>query len=211
GLVLQQHAQPLIDEADALTTIVRQAGSTKMPELRVGAVDSFAATVGPSLIRALLAMTTRMSFRSGLAHDQSQGLLTRNLDLIITSEAMDDVDGLDRYLLLTEPFLLLIPKEMRVAPPIDLKALAARESLIRFSARSQMGAQIERHLRRLGVKAPRILEVDATDSLIAMVQAGLGWAIASPLCLLQVRSKLTGVGIHPFPGAAFSRQIHLIC
>jgi DNA-binding transcriptional LysR family regulator len=114
-------------------------------------------------------------------------------------------------LLLTEPFMLLVPQKIRSAAPLDLKDLAAQYSLIRFSARSQMGAQIERHLRRLGVKAPRLLEVDATDSLMAMVQAGLGWAIATPLCLLQVRSKLEGIRMHPFPGAAFVRQLHLIC
>lgn len=211
GLVLQRHAQPLIEDAEALTTIVRQAGSAKIPELKLGVVDSFASTAGPSLIRALLGTTTQISFRSGLAHDQSQGLLNRKLDLIITSETMDDVDGLDRYLLFTEPFMLLVPQKMRISAPVDLKDLAAKYSLIRFSARSQMGAQIERHLRRLGVKAPRMLEVDATDSLAAMVQAGLGWAVATPLCLLQVGTKLEGVALQPFPGTGFVRQIHLIC
>jgi DNA-binding transcriptional LysR family regulator len=190
---------------------VRQAGSTKVPELKLGAVDSFAATAGPSLIRALLATTTRISFRSGLAHDHSQALLARSLDLIVTSGAMDDIDGLERYPLLTEPFMLLIPNGIRVGSPVDLKELAARHSLIRFSARSQMGAQIERHLRRLGLRAPRMLEVDTTDTLIAMVQERLGWGIATPLCLLQVRSKLEKVALHPFPGAAFVRQLHLIC
>lgn len=211
GRVLQRHAQPLVEDAEALKTIIRQSGSAKIPELKIGVVDSFASTAGPSLIRALLGTTTRMSFRSGLAHDQSQGLLNRNLDLIITSEALDDVDGFDRYLLFSEPYLLLVPQKMRPAGPVDLKDLAAKYSLIRFSARSQIGAQIERHLRRLGVKAPQLLEVDATDSLAAMVHAGLGWAIATPLCLLQVRIRLENIALLPFPGAGFVRQIHLIC
>lgn len=211
GHLLQQHAAPLVKDAAALATIVRQAGSAKLSELRIGIIDSFASTVGPSLIRALLATSSSISFRSGLAPDHGQALLARKLDLIITSEAMDDMDGLDRYLLLTEPFVLLLPKSMRVATPVDLKSLASRHSLIRFSLRSQIGAQVERHLRRLNVKAPRLLEVDATDSLVAMVQAGLGWAIATPLCLLQVGSKLSDIALQPFPGAGFVRQLHLIC
>jgi DNA-binding transcriptional LysR family regulator len=191
-------------------TVVRQAGTSKVQELRIGIIDSFASTVGPSLIRSLLEQVERLSFRSGLAHDQAEGLLSRNLDLIISSDGMDDVDGLDRYRILTEPFVLLLPAKLAAANPRpDLKALAAGHSLIRFSARSQIGAQIERHLRRLGVKAPRLLEVDATDALMAMVGAGLGWAIATPLCLLQARSQIASIRVVPFPATGFVRQLHL--
>ena len=211
GQVLQRHAQPIVDDAEALTTIVRQAGSTKLPELKIGVVDSFATTAGPQLIRALLKTTSRMSFRSGLAHDQAEGLLNRRLDVIITSDAMDELDGLERYPLLSEPYLLLLPETMKAdAGELDLKRLAGSYSLIRFSARSHVGAQIERHLRRLGVKAPHLLEVDASDALVAMVGAGLGWGIATPLCLLQVRSRLEGVKAVPLPGPVFVRQLHLI-
>lgn len=210
GTILQRHAAPLVEDAATLATVVRQAGASKVDELRVGIIDSAASTLGPSLIRSLLGQTERLSFRSGLAHDQSEGLLNRNLDLIISSDTMDDVDGLDRYLILTEPFVLLLPDKLGAtneAP--DLKALAGVHSLIRFSARSQIGAQIERHLRRLGVKAPRLLEVDATDSLMAMVRAGLGWAIATPLCLLQARSLIGSMRVVPFPAQGFVRQLHL--
>lgn len=210
GTILQRHAAPLVEDAATLATVVRQAGASKVDELRIGIVDSAASTIGPSLIRSLLAQTDRLSFRSGLAHDQSEALLSRNLDLVISSDSMDDVDGLDRYPILTEPFVLLLPDKLgavNAAP--DLKALAAGHSLIRFSARSHIGSQIERHLRRLGVKAPRLLEVDATDSLMAMVRAGLGWAIATPLCLLQARSLIAGIRVVPFPAQGFVRQLHL--
>ena len=211
GQVLQRHAQPIVDDAEALPTIVRQAGSSKLPELKVGVVDSFATTAGPELIKALLKTTSRLSFRSGLTHDQAQGLLDRSLDVIITGDAMDELDGLERYPIFSEPYLLLLPPAMDAAPAeIDLRQLARSYALIRFSARSHVGAQIERHLRRLGVKAPHLLEVDASDALVAMVGAGLGWGIATPLCLLQVRTRLDRVRALPFPGAAFARQLHLI-
>lgn len=211
GQVLQRHAKPIVDDADALPGIVRQAGSSKLPELKVGVVDSFAATAGPELIKALLKKTSRLSFRSGLTHDQAQGLLDRSLDAIITGDAMDELDGLERYSIFSEPYLLLLPPTMRMAPgEVDLRQLARSYSLIRFSARSHVGSQIERHLRRLGVKAPLLLEVDASDALVAMIGAGLGWGIATPLCLLQVRTRLDCIKAVPFPGAGFVRQLHLI-
>lgn len=212
GRVLHRHAQALIHDAEALEVAVRHASSDKVPELRIGVVDSFATTVGPSLIKALLeSSATHLSFRSGLAHDQTEGLLNRSLDFIITSDALDDIDGLERRLILSEPFLLLLPERLGSAPELsDLKALAAAHSLIRFSARSQIGTQIERHLRRMGIKAPRLLEMDATDTLVAMVSAGLGWAVATPMCLLQVKSSLGRTIAHPFPGPRFIRHFHLV-
>lgn len=212
GRVLQRHAQAIVSDAEALEIAVRHAGSSKVQELSIGVVDSFASTVGPSLIKSLLKTTaTHLSFRSGLAHDQAEGLLSRNLDFIITSDPLDDVDGLERHVILSEPFVLLLPDKLGPASELqDLKRLAAAHSLIRFSARSQIGAQIERHLRRLGIKAARLLEVDATDTLVAMISAGLGWAIATPLCLLQAGARAKGVKALPFPVAGFSRQLHLI-
>lgn len=212
GRVLQRHAQAIISDAEALEVAVRHAGSSKVQELSLGVVDSFASTVGPSLIKSLLKTTaTHLSFRSGLAHDQAEGLLSRNLDFIITSDPLDDVDGLERYVILSEPFLLLMPKNLgATSEQLNLKFLAAAHPLIRFSARSQIGTQIERHLRRLGIKAARLLEVDATDTLVAMVSAGLGWAIATPLCLLQARGNIKDIRTLPFPAAGFSRQLHLI-
>jgi DNA-binding transcriptional LysR family regulator len=163
------------------------------------------------VIKALLKTTSRLLFRSGLAHDQAEGLLNRSLDVIITGDAMDELDGLERYPILSEPYLLLLPSNMQLgASEIDLRQLATSYSLIRFSARSHVGAQIERHLRRLSVKAPHLLEVDASDALVSMVGAGLGWGIATPLCLLQVHSRLEGVKALPFPGPSFVRQLHLI-
>lgn len=212
GRVLQRHAQVIVSDAEALEIAVRRAGSSKVQELSIGVVDSFASTVGPSLIKSLLKTTaTHLSFRSGLAHDQAEGLLSRNLDFIITSDPLDDIDGLERHVIMSEPFLLLLPDKMGPASELlDLKRLAAAHSLIRFSARSQIGGQIERHLRRLGIKAARLLEVDATDTLVAMISAGLGWAIATPLCLLQAGARAKGVKALPFPVAGFNRQLHLI-
>jgi DNA-binding transcriptional LysR family regulator len=212
GRVLHRHALTLIQDAEALEVAVRHANSEKVPELRIGVIDSFASTVGPSLIKALLkSSATQISFRSGLAHDQSEGLLNRSLDFIITSDALDDVDGLERRHIFSEPFLLLLPDKLESTVALsDLNALAAAHPLIRFSTRGQIGLQIERHLRRVGVRAPRLLEVDATDTLATMVSAGLGWAIATPLCLLQVKSSLLHIKTHPFPGPRFVRHLYLV-
>lgn len=213
GAVLQRHALPLLESAEALPSLVRRAGARQLPELRVGFIDSFAATVGPSLIRRILDTATRISFLAGLAQSHAEGLLGRRLDMIVVGDAMDGVDGLERHRLLDEPYVLTMSESMAVAlatPQADLRSLAAAAPLVRFSARSHIGDEIERHLLRLGVRAPRQLEVDASDALLAMVAAGLGWAVTTPLCLLQARSHLAGVRVLPFPGTGLVRRITLL-
>src|SRR6185369_5319837 len=46
GMVLQRHAVPLVEDAATLATVVRQAGASKVHELRIGIIDSIASTVG---------------------------------------------------------------------------------------------------------------------------------------------------------------------
>lgn len=210
GSLVHRQASALIEDANALVAIVRHSGPHRAYDLRMGVIDSFGATVGPSLIKSLLASVSRLTFRSGLARDQARALLERELDLIVTSDAMDDVEGLERQLLLSEPFLLLLPAALPDRVAADLKQLANQYPLVRYSLRSLIGSQVERRLRRLGVRAPRTLEVDATDAVTSMVSAGVGWAVTTPLCLLQVDSQLSRIRAVPFPGKPFRRQLYLL-
>ncbi|MEY8875446.1 MAG: LysR family transcriptional regulator substrate-binding protein, partial [Leptothrix sp. (in: b-proteobacteria)] len=74
--------------------------------------------------------------------------------------------------------------------------------LIRYSQRSVIGQQVERLLRHVGLRAPRRFEFDATDPLLSLVAAGLGWAISTPLCLWQSRAWLGDVQVLPLPRIA---------
>ena len=67
----------------------------------------------------------------------------------------------------------------------DLTALARVLPIVRFNRKSHLGEQVDRALRRVGLNPPRRLEVDTADTLTAMVAGGIGWAVTTPLCLLQ--------------------------
>ena len=65
---------------------------------------------------------------------------------------------------------------------------------MRFNVESHIGATIERYLDERGVVPPNRLEIDTADSLVAMVAAGIGWALITPLCLLQARADPAALG-----------------
>lgn len=210
GAVLAQRARALLHEAAGLAGAVQQAASGPAQALRLGLVDSFASTAGPGLLRALTDDAASVVVWAGLAPGLGAALAGRELDAIVTSDPLEDLDGLHRFPLWREPFVLLLPADA-APPPENLAALAAARPMVRYSARSHIGQQIERHLRRLGCSPERRIEVDGSDALVAMVAEGVGWALATPLCLLQGAARAAGVRALRLPPPGFSRGLSLVC
>lgn len=211
GLALYRGAQHLVSEMDKLVAQTRQAAQLSRKEVRLGMIDSFSATVGPHVLNTTLQNTSRILAWSGLANVNANGLLSRQLDLIVSSDPCDEINGLVRAPLYREPFLLVVPKSIEAKfKDKDLLDCALQAPFIRFSERSHYGAMIERHLRRRNVSIAHYLEIDTADVVLAMVASGLGWAIASPLCVLQGLGYWDKVSVLPLPGPSFSRTIYLI-
>ena len=92
----------------------------------------------------------------------------------------------------------------------NLSVLAAERDFIRFSARTMMGRQVERHLERLKVDTRGRLEFDSANAVLAMVTGGLGWAVITPLCALLGRTFWSEVRFVPMPGPALHRQLYAV-
>lgn len=209
GIALSRRARAVVEEMERLVVHVRDADLASRPAIRVGMIDSFAATAGPAIVKKITASASQLMLWSGLANSHAQALLNRQLDLIVTSDMLEDVDNIVRRPIFTEPFIVVVPrarhKELQNA---DLTTLIQRLPLIRFSARSHFGAMIERHLRRSGHSPHAYLEIDTSDVVMAMAAADLGWTITTPLCLLQGRAYMAHVGVLPLPGPQISRTIY---
>ncbi len=207
GRLLLDESRPLIAEAHAMAERVRVRARRERAQLRLGCVDSFAATVGPSLVRALSGTAMQLQLWSGLTPTLTVQMRARELDLLIGTEPMTDDSALVRRTLCSEPWLLVLPRDRarggsKAGTVSSVAALADRIGdlpLVRYSARSAIGAQVERYLRHLGLQPPRRFELDATDGLLALVAAGLGWAVTTPLCLWQSRALLAQVQVLSLP------------
>ena len=211
GKVLERQAEPLLRTAAGLPGLLCAAGQTAVRDVRLGFVDTFASTAGPELVRALTQQAARVVLWSGLAPSLGAALVDRELDAIVTSDPLYDLDGLRRIALWKEPFVLLLPRSLDTGGGRpSLGRLAATVPLIRYSARSHTGLQVERHLRRLGITTERRVEVDGSDALLAMVAAGIGWAVSTPLCILQAAAHLPGTLPLPLPPPGFNRTLSLV-
>jgi DNA-binding transcriptional LysR family regulator len=209
GIALKERAAALLRDAHETVAAVRDLGSGTLPHLQLAMLDTVAATIGPHLVAKLRGMASRWSVWSGLSASHREALLAREVDIIITADA-DALGGadLERHDILTEPHLLVLPARY-TGPTDDLAALIRAMDFIRFSARSHTGRQIEQHLRRLRLEPPARLEFDTSDALLAMVAAGLGWTLATPLCILQGSQHLPHLRCVPAPGPTLARRITL--
>jgi DNA-binding transcriptional LysR family regulator len=110
-----------------------------------------------------------------------------------------------------EPFLLVLPRRMAdaITEP-KLADLARNHPYVRYSTRSLIGDQIQRYLQQSGIVLPEALEFDGTEAVFAMVAAGLGWTISTPLCLIHGLSQPTSLRALPLPGQAMYRTLYLL-
>lgn len=211
GEELRVRARRLITDAERLLAEVRDMADATLPRVRIGLIDSFAATVGPELIKNLRSHARQLSVWSGISPNLGDDLLHRKLDLVVTTDPMEGLGGVERHRLLREPFVLVLPRRMAAAmPDVRLDELARNHPFVRYSVRSLIGARIDRHLARLGIDAPRTLEFDGTESVFAMVAAGVGWAITTPVCLIHGGASRLPLRAVPLPGPSFSRSVHLL-
>lgn len=211
GAVLREHAHRLIRDTETLVATVRDYGHAKVGEVRLGLVQSFAAVVGPALTRTLLDHAVGLTVWSGLTSSLAEAFLQRKVDMIIGNDALDDVDGLVRFELMSESYLLLAPADVAIeSTDAGLEALARNHPMIRYRPQSFLGGQIEQQLLRRNVHPTRPVSVDMSDSLIAMVAAGIGWTSTTPLCLLQGRVFLSRINVVPFPEPRFFRRLTLV-
>lgn len=212
GQVLADRGAPLLDGVLDLANAVAERAKGVNPSIRLGVVDSFAATCGARLARALAARTTRLAVRTGLTPALDQQLLERELDLVISSEFLGENPAIASYPLFTESFVAIIPTAFHQGQDTvaALRQLTAGLPLIRFNAESHIGQQIDEVVTRHQIKSPRLLEFETADTLTAMVSEGLGWALTTPLCVLQAEHLCRGVSFSYVDDLQASRNLYLL-
>jgi len=211
GWLLRQRASALLAEALQIGPMLRETRKGRLPLVRIGLVDSLARSLTSELAAFLMNCAEQNAILSGLTASHASALIARQLDMILGVDELVDIDGLERWPLLGEPYVILWQKKLASAfPEPQLTELATAAPLIRFSARSKTGNEIDAHLRRLRLDIPRRLEFDTPYGVAAAVASGLGWAITTMLCVIEAGVPLDELAIAPLPGPRLRRHLTLV-
>ncbi|MBK4738614.1 LysR family transcriptional regulator [Noviherbaspirillum pedocola] len=205
GRVMLKLSNELLDHARRVSTKMADMSRVEEIQIRLGCVDSFAATVGPSLVKAISGTSRQITMWSGLTPMLSEQIQGRELDLAIVTETSISDPRIRQQAVLSEAFVAAVPKLRKKQMPNLLQILQALP-LIRYTPRSVIGQQVDRYLRHIDVNSSRRFEFDATDPMLSMVASGIGWAVTTPLCLWQARHYLREVSVVSLPESNIGRR-----
>lgn len=176
--------------------------------LSLGVIEDFENEVTPLLATRLAEAMSQCAFvlRTGPSHLLQARIASRDLDMVIAAAGRRAPSGTTALPLLEDPYILAVPKGTDVSG--GLKAVTGMP-LLRRDLDQIMGKQIEVWLTRMGDVPAKRFEMDSNQSISAMVAAGQGWTITTPLSLLRGGRFAGGIDAHPLPGEPMARQIML--
>jgi DNA-binding transcriptional LysR family regulator len=207
GRALLELAGPLLEHAHMVSTRIGDASLSGTLPIRLGCVDSFAATVGPELIRAVSGSARQIALWSGLTPGLTKQLHDREIDMAVCTQTVLSDARIVEIPLFSEAFVVVVSRSyLDGREDTDWRTLVQELPLIRYTARSVIGQQVERFARHLGIDSVRRYEFDATDPLLSLVTARLGFAISTPLCLWQARHYLNDIAVLPLPPSRLGRR-----
>lgn len=204
GVMFRRHAQTILNaEAEARSELA-MADLSGLTTLRLGVIEDFDAQVTPLLLQGLAAdlKGCRFLLETGASHRLLDQLETRALDMVVAADLGSEGSHegwREVHPIMAEPFVAVAP---RGRDPGDLP-------LILYTARHLMGRQIASHLARQNLKLTHRFELDSYRAILAMVSAGAGWTILTPLALHHASRFREGVDVLPLPFAPFERSLVL--
>lgn len=187
GQRLYEQASLLLKKAGQMDEVVRAISRSRRAMLRVGCVDSFAAAIGPDVVRGLGSKAQRLSLVSGINPGLAQQFTDHQLDFLITTDAPTDSPGRIFVPLFSEKFLLALPSNLAISNGLSISEVGEIRPFMHYSTRGRIGTLIEVFLSRHDPNIPKVFEFDATDPLLSLVREDIGFTLTTPLCLWQSR------------------------
>lgn len=210
GEVLKQHANLILADTRRMLNDLAVAAAGDLPKLTIGVIDSFADVFGQSLMEGIAPIAPQLSVQTGLTMPLSEALLSRKLDILISSDPLEDHPELECHPLLRDPFVLLVSEELCGDSDPTAHELAKDVPFVRYSNQTRLGMLTDLVLRRAGIDPVARFEFDSTHSLMRTVQAGQGWAIATSLCAMQYPKLLENVRTMQLGKGGSSRYVCLL-
>jgi len=200
GVALTTHAQHILASVKQMTSAVRVASGEKIPELRLGLIDSVASSVARDLLSRIDDKAQTISLKTGLTSRLDQAFMNGEIDILISADVMEAVKGLELHPVIRDPFALVYSRKMLDSDTADINQLLPNYPFIRYNRQSDLGSSTSIILRRLLLDVRDRFEFDSTQTLMDFVQAGEGWSLVTGLCLLQHPELLEGVVVRSLAG-----------
>ncbi len=210
GEIFRRRALAILNEASLARAELAMADLSALTRFRLGMIEDFDADVTPRLLSDMAAQlkTCRFLLETGASHYLFEQLESRALDVIVAADTGASADWMETHPLLREPFVAAVPKGMVKAGGDVLAQLKALPT-IQYTERHHMGRQIAAHLAQQNVMLNHRFQLDSYHAIMAMVAAGAGWSILTPLGFMRAQRFHDRVELMALPFAPLAREISL--
>ena len=207
GTMFRRHAQAILNaEAEARAELA-MADLAGLTSLRLGMIEDFDAEVTPALLADLATdlKGCRFLLETGPSHRLLSQLEARALDMVVAADMgaeQGEGDWREVHPLMAEPFVAVVPRGMQAQ---GLSGLP----MIQYTARHHMGRLVAAHLAQQNLRMTHRFELDSYSAIMAMVAAGAGWTILTPLAIGLAERFRGATDVLPLPFAPLHRSISL--
>lgn len=175
--------------------------------LRVGAIASVQSSLLVGAIQQFRAASPgwRIRVSPGVSLNLLAQVDSGELDLaVIIKPPFALPPELRWHLLVSEPFVLLVPREHAKE---SWRVLLAREPLIRYDRNSFGGRLVDRFLKRLRINVDDVVELDELQGIVGLVGAGVGVAIVPQAATLHIPPSVRTL---PLGDDTFYREVGIV-
>jgi len=211
GHILNRHAHRILDGVSDALSELAAIDTASLPELTVAILDDLDATLTPALV-AELQRRYRGCFiyaRSGWSSRVTDLLESREANIAVSTVLPGDVKSYRIQGILTEPFILVAAKNT-IRPNEDIRDQITKLPYVQYSETIPIGRTIAQHLKRVRFSPPRHYAFEASRSVLQMVVQTGGWALTSPLNLLDAVRFIDQVDTFKMPFPQTNRTVYLI-
>ena len=206
GRAVLQHASGIVHHARSLERVGHGPGGHVQPLLRMGMANTFAVTVAPLLLEQVRHLARSWTISSGAGETRVDGLIDRRMDLIMTFDDTPPRADLLYLPVMSEPYCIAVPKAFRDKITSWQDVTAAFDMLC-YGRHLHLSAQIDAYLARERIAPPSHFRLDTISAVIAMVAAGVGWSLVTPLSVLSSASLADRLRLVNLPGAPLRRNL----
>jgi len=211
GKIFREYVQRTLADTQRVLSDIQMSSSNSVPQLNVGMIDSFGEVASRQIMQRIKPFASRLSIRTGVSGSLTKSLLDHELDILVTSEPLDNHPELRRYPILRDPFVMIVPDTYGQECDLTPQWLAQNVPFIHYARQNRIGVLIDLIARRLDIELQTHYELDSTQTLLRFVQAGHGWAIVTGLCLIRHPELLHGSKILPLADGVHARHLSLLC
>ncbi len=196
------HAIGILDHVTSARSDMMEMQLSTLPSLTFAIVDGLDLLLAPDLMIEMQRChpTCELAAWSGKTEQNQRSLLEREVDIIVSADAFEHHDALERHPLLREPLILVAPPNVLDKGGIDIEKLKSTP-YVSFSQELPLGKLIATHLRRVRLEVPSFCSFHSSRSIFSTILKLGGWTITTPICLLDTPGFIEQLEMHapPFP------------